>query len=31
MNIIGLRHANDHLKTENSRTLATMPDDTASR
>ena len=24
-------HANDHLKTKNSRTLATMPDKTASR
>jgi hypothetical protein len=28
MNVISLRHANDHLKTENSRTLATMPDNT---
>src|SRR5262249_44340973 len=31
MNVIGLRPANDHLKTENSRTLATMPNNTASR
>jgi hypothetical protein len=28
---IGLRQANDHLKPENSRTLATMPDKTAPR
>jgi hypothetical protein len=27
--LTAVRHANDHLKTENSRSLATMPDNTA--